>query len=467
MKDYSGYCSWCFERIVPSYTNKHIRVVRCLLKCPKCGKNLTACISPKCKNFARWDYTTVQAKKKKKGLVINIEKKIKFRNHFCLEHRGEMPDFSKANSTMNEPSEYKEIFKAKHHNLSKATRVTTTSIATAAILATGAYVAAPAIGGFVGGLTGLHGIAAVNHGLALLGGGSLASGGLGMAGGTAVISGLGAAIGSSLGAYVCNSYLKEVKDFEIIKMREGENPSIITVNGFLSQNEDDTAAWENILSNKYANNRWYHLRWESKRLRNLGNLLSLWAAKGILKRNFGKIARKAVKTAAKKIGPFFTIIDIITIANNPWHVALHKAHKTGFVLSDILRRCPNDDFILVGFSLGARVINVALNNLAEKGIENIKEAHLLGGAVDNSFGNWSNASKSTDHIYNYYCEKDRVLKYLYQAGIVHERIFKRAFFDSKPIGISPIEGFDNITNINVTSIVDGHMDHKPKACEYL
>ena len=49
--------------------------------------------------------------------------------------------------------------------------------------------AAPLIGGAVGGALGLSGAAATSAGLALLGGGSVAAGGLGMAGGTAIIAG--------------------------------------------------------------------------------------------------------------------------------------------------------------------------------------------------------------------------------------------------------------------------------------
>ncbi len=49
--------------------------------------------------------------------------------------------------------------------------------------------AAPLIGGAVGGALGLSGAAATSAGLALLGGGSVAAGGLGMAGGTAILAG--------------------------------------------------------------------------------------------------------------------------------------------------------------------------------------------------------------------------------------------------------------------------------------
>lgn len=51
--------------------------------------------------------------------------------------------------------------------------------------------AAPAIGGAMGGAMGLSGAAATSAGLALLGGGSLAAGGFGMAGGTMLLAGIG------------------------------------------------------------------------------------------------------------------------------------------------------------------------------------------------------------------------------------------------------------------------------------
>jgi hypothetical protein len=60
--------------------------------------------------------------------------------------------------------------------------------------------AAPLIGGAVGGAMGLSGAAATSAGLALLGGGSVAAGGLGMAGGTAIIAGTASVGAAGVGA---------------------------------------------------------------------------------------------------------------------------------------------------------------------------------------------------------------------------------------------------------------------------
>ena len=73
-------------------------------------------------------------------------------------------------------------------------------LAGAAICAVTAGVAAPVIGAAIGNLMGYSGVAAVNAGLAFLGGGSLAAGGAGIAGGTAVITATGAAVGGGVAA---------------------------------------------------------------------------------------------------------------------------------------------------------------------------------------------------------------------------------------------------------------------------
>jgi len=69
----------------------------------------------------------------------------------------------------------------------------------AAVLATGGWMAAPALAAYLGGSAGLAGAAAVSYGLALLGGGSLALGGMGMAGGLWLVTGAGAIGGIMLG----------------------------------------------------------------------------------------------------------------------------------------------------------------------------------------------------------------------------------------------------------------------------
>jgi hypothetical protein len=73
-------------------------------------------------------------------------------------------------------------------------KVALVALASVAIGVTGG-VAAPALGGIIGGMMGLSGAAATSAGLAFLGGGAIAAGGFGMAGGSIAVIGGGAILG--------------------------------------------------------------------------------------------------------------------------------------------------------------------------------------------------------------------------------------------------------------------------------
>ena len=91
----------------------------------------------------------------------------------------------------------KSAFKAHKHIA--WTKIALYTVGGATVLALGGWMAAPVIGGVLGGAgTTLAGAAAASHGLALLGGGSLAMGGAGMAGGMALVVGVGGVGGGVL-----------------------------------------------------------------------------------------------------------------------------------------------------------------------------------------------------------------------------------------------------------------------------
>lgn len=101
-----------------------------------------------------------------------------------------------------------------------------------------AGLAAPVIGGVIGGVMGLSGAAATSAGLAALGGGSLAAGGLGMAGGTALIAGVGGVAGAGVGvttAKVAPFTSGEVV-IDAIKLR------VLTTVVILEEEDDDETA---------------------------------------------------------------------------------------------------------------------------------------------------------------------------------------------------------------------------------
>ena len=230
-----------------------------------------------------------------------------------------------------------------------------------------------------------------------------------------------------------NDVSKEsVKDFSIVKIKDGNYPAIITINGFLTQRNETTDDWNETIFKKFPNQAWYHVSWESQMLSTLfiqvGNILGM------------------------------PLILSIPLLMKPWHAAMKKAVITGVLLSDVLIHCKKKEFILMGHSLGAKVICSCLTSLAIKKEKIIFDVHLLGGAEDSDIEQWSNLKRSvTNNIYNYYSKKDRILQFLYTMG---------TFFGSSPIGRNIIKK-EGIKNINCTEFVNGHNNYKPIFYKFL
>jgi len=309
---------------------------------------------------------------------------------------------------------------------------------------------------------GLSGAAAASAGLAAVGGGSLAAGGLGMAGGLAIVTMVGSAVGGSLGAYVAGSYLSDVDEFDIYRVRSGCKPAVVTINGFLTQRTDAHEGWRSGIDRSYPDHEWFHVEWESKNLAKLGSICATGGGTEALRTFLYKAAAQASKEAAKKINGVATVAQLIALSTNPWHVAMAKAEKTGVILADILGRCGNEHFILIGHSLGCRVIYSCMQTLATSGKEpRVAELHLLAGAVHHDRLNWIEASRAImpkGRIHSYFSNADYILKFMYSVG---------TFFQSSPIGRNRIPRVKRISNHDMSKRRLGHMDYKPRLREFL
>lgn len=201
-----------------------------------------------------------------------------------------------------------------------------------------------------------------------------------------------------------------ISGFGLSKIKDGSGPIVIVINGFLNQNETDTSEWERPLKSIWPDNPWYYLSWESKEINH--------------------VIRKT---------------DL-----NIWSTAMEKAKTTGKVLGEVLT-VHNNEYILCGHSLGARVIYFALDYLTAQNRAYVREAHLLGGAVGSETLKWKKAKKAvTERIVNYRSDNDGVLKYLYSTGTM---------FEDEPAGRHRIV-MRNIVDIDMTSKVGGHSDYK-------
>ena len=390
----SSFCPWCLKKTTHYIRLKNL-VTRNIYECQKCKEKTVVCRY--CSNMARstdtWD------------------------DELCLEHNGTVANYETLNSKLEDILDYSELFKKKQIDLQKAAKIS------AAVIA--GSVAFPVL--LTYGLGGALG-AEVLAGLGVVG----SAGGLG-----GVASGL-----------IANNYFGDIKEFKIEQVQGGAGDSVIFVDGFLTDGIDRPDDWITQLRKVYPNNPLYYIRWESKALKDIGKSLGGHVTNAAISNTVSIWAKKAATSSAIKLNPVGAGLTALGIINSPWAQALYKSEKVGFLLADIISRT-NNQYILAGHSLGARVVFYTLKNLAETGNKNISEVHLLGGAVGNHEEDWRQCCKAVNgKINNYYSLNDSVLKYMYSAGTI---------FRSPPIGRNKITVSDlNLVNKDVSKFVSGH-----------
>ncbi len=458
LEEIESYCSWCFEKHGCTLQEKN-NLSRNIYSCNGCGKEIVKCRA--CNNKAKF---AGEENADKDDIGI-------WSGNFCSVHEGTIAKFETLNWKLSTISEYRDIVEREERNYKKIGTTAAFTIGGAAVIAPLALAAAPAVGGAIGAsLLGYSGAAATNAGLATLGGGALAAGGAGMAGGVAVVTAAGTALGGRYGAVISNSYYGDIDGFEIIKIKPGKGPSIICIDGFLTEKSKEAPdKWLCDLSKVYPENEIFYVKWEAKRLQDIANSASLVGGKEIAKKGLLGFAKSASKTAATKLAPVGIAFQALGLATNPWSVAGVKAYQTGALLADIIART-DKEYILIGHSLGARVIYSCLASLKTKDEFFIKDVHLLGGAVNNNCSsnkdssnsvNWSGINNSVSgNINNYFSSNDSVLKYLYKVG-------EGVKFDlGSPVGRHAINN-TKINNVDVSNHVSGHTEYKEKMESFL
>lgn len=459
------YCSFCFERhtCTPVESSNFSRNV---YSCDGCGNFVVKCRV--CDSFAKYREKGVEHEDSQ---ADDPEAEVKgsswgWENQFCSVHSGSIANFQYLNEKLDVITDYQRLFERSGRDFKKIGTTAAGVTGGAAIVAPLAFLAAPAAGAAIGSSAyGLSGAAATSKGLAVLGGGSLASGGLGMAGGVAVVTATGSALGGRSGAIIANGYYGDIEGFEIEPMTDGEGSAVLCINGFLTEGDEKTGAeWLKGVIRRYPENPIMHVKWESKRLRELAESVGGVTSRAAGWHAMSTLGKRGLKTAAKKASPVGAALSALGVASNPWSVARVKAAQTGALLADLIART-DQRYILVGHSLGARVIYFCLRALAETQGRQVAEAHLLGGAID-SFASdnqrdsvaeeadevvdWAVAASAVDGmIKNYYSMNDDVLKYAYTVG---------ELFRGSPVGRTPIV-HPEIKNFDVTTEVEGHSEY--------
>jgi pimeloyl-ACP methyl ester carboxylesterase len=431
-----AWCSGCLSKTEHRRLRGAGRPNRIYL-CQECGTPTVVCAVPGCSHHA----------------VVRPRARLTL--CYCAEHRHEIPGFTRLDATVPTLGDCDDFLKHDVFNAARITKVAGGTIGAAIVVAPIAFFAAPAIGAALGSSVlggSLTGAAATSHGLAMLGGGAVASGGLGMLGGSVVVTATGTALGGALGATTLSAYTGADRSFAIELVRPGVGTPVVFATGFLTEGRSAWAEWQRLIDARYPNSPVYQVHWGAKELKDLTALLVS---------NGGKAAVRALLIEGAKRGNkafglpgVAWVLGAHGIATNPWTVAKTRAGMTGAALAALIARTTEGPYVLMGHSLGARVMVTAAQALATRpGPPRLESMHLLGAAVGCK-GDWHSLEEAVaSTVWNYWSGNDNVLRWLYALAEVGQTPAGQAGFRSK---------FPRIKDRNVSRSVSGHSTYVSK-----
>ncbi|KAI1101793.1 DUF726-domain-containing protein [Jackrogersella minutella] len=319
-----------------------------------------------------------------------------------------------------------------------------------------AGVAGAALIGITGGLAApllAAGLGSVLGGIGL--GATVTAGYLGALAGSGVLVGsLFGAYGARMTSKAMEQYTRDVEDFAfvpILKSGESETEArrlriAIGISGWLSDKDEVAKPWNCIGPGQES----FALRFELGALMSLGNALTTLVTSTAWSYAKSEIIKRTV-LAALTAGLWpLALLKARHIIDNPWHIANQRAQKAGEVLADALINKAQGErpVTLVGYSLGAKVIYVCLQQLAErKAFGLIENAIMLGAPTPSNSADWRRVrSVVTGRVVNAYSTNDYILAFLYRSSSIQFGV----------AGLSPVLNVKGIENVDVSDLVKGH-----------
>ena len=228
-----------------------------------------------------------------------------------------------------------------------------------------------------------------------------------MAGGTAVVTATGTALGGALGATTVAAYAGADKSFRIELVRPGSGTPVLFAQGFLTEEQSGWESWQPLIEARFPEGPVYQVHWGAKELKDLGLLVTSGAMKVAVQKVLVDRAKKGSKAFGSHPG-LRAVFMAGDLAANPWTVAKTRAGMTGAVLADLIARTNQGPFVLVGHSLGARVMVSAAQALGTLPEPRIDSMHLLGAAVGRC-AHWRTLDKAVARrLRNYHSSRDQV-----------------------------------------------------------
>ncbi|OTA81336.1 hypothetical protein M434DRAFT_401408 [Hypoxylon sp. CO27-5] len=319
-----------------------------------------------------------------------------------------------------------------------------------------AGVAGAALIGITGGLAApllASGIGTVLGGIGL--GATAAAGYLGtLAGSSVLVGGLFGAYGAKMTSKAMEQYTRDVEDFAFVPIQKlGENEIearrlriAIGISGWLGDKDEVVKPWKCIGSGQES----FALRFELEALMNLGNVLTTLVTSAAWSYAKSEIIKRTV-FAALTAGLWpLGLLKASHIIDNPWSIANQRAQKAGEVLADALINKAQGErpVTLIGYSLGAKVIYVCLQQLAErKAFGLIENALMLGAPTPSSSADWRRIrSVVTGRVVNAYSTNDYILAFLYRSSSIQFGV----------AGLNPVLNVKGVGNVEVGDLVKGH-----------
>ncbi|KAF8527388.1 hypothetical protein BU17DRAFT_39586 [Hysterangium stoloniferum] len=274
------------------------------------------------------------------------------------------------------------------------------------------------------------------------------------AGGAALITTGGALTGSGIAVKGMARRTRQVRTFELMPLHNNKRVNcIITVPGFMSGPRDDVRLPFSVLDPVVGDV--FSVRWEPEMMGETGNAIKLLTGE-ILSQISTTVLQATVMTTLMSALTWPIILTKLGyLIDNPWSNALDRARAAGAVLADVLlhRNLGVRPIMLIGFSLGARVIFYALLELAkQKAYGIVQDVFLLGTTVTAPTRSWVDArSVVAGRFVNGYCRTDWVLNYLFRAtsgGL------------NTVAGLRPVENVPGLENVDVTDKISGHGSYR-------
>ena len=277
---------------------------------------------------------------------------------------------------------------------------------------------------------------------------------LGGVGGAALITSAATAAGGTIAVRASHRRTGAVTTFEYRPLHNNKRVNLIlTVSGWMNGKVDDVrlpySTVDPIMGDIYS------LLWEPEMLQSMGDTINILATEA-LTQTIQQVLGVTVLTALMaSIQLPIVLTKLAYLIDNPWSVSLDRANSAGQILADSLidRHLGNRPITLLGFSLGSRLIFSCLRELAARGAYGlVQNVYLFGSPIIAKKEEYLRArSVVSGRFVNGYASNDWILGYLFRAtsgGIM------------RVAGLAPVEDIPGLENLDITSLVPGHMAYR-------